>query len=500
MKNMKSVFLLSAGIVFASSFLSAAESLDNLLAGYMRNDLSVQKESGNMQKVLLQSEITDIEQGFSFQIETGTVTVTTGAEGSVKFSPKAEFSIPQAANLGISVSTDIEISWGSEDTDVVSNMSLGVSADIISDTAKKRKLTKIKSERTILEAKRSLQNTFVKAEKEFYTSLKKLYTLVSSVIDAEKDLYDDQLNFEQIKAQGYRTSSTKYRKAQMDVLAANHTVESKKRELMRETRIFAAKCGIMEFNYENAEDFLPTEIPLVEAVKIRSFGKDAYSEIEKAKWIQYINGLERDANGDFNLTASAGYTFKNSKTKSDTIDVGAKFKWLGTGLVASAGTSMPIGKDSFTPVYTFGVSVDPAAFKKASVQDEIEQIEISQEELDISSAEKSFFTAVIAQHSELSNIEWERTTYEESLDMYTGLEADMKKYYSQGIITESEYLSTKVNKENYRIKCITNRIEQIIYNADTKLMFVRDSELEAVGAGKTIDDSAAEKPEEENEE
>ena len=96
---------------------------------------------------------------------------------------------------------------------------------------------------------------------------------------------------------------------------------------------------------------------------------------------------------------------------------------------------------------------------------------------DIINAQTAFRTAVVAQRTELSNLQWEKSTYAESLDMYTTLEADMAKYYKQGYVTQSEYKSSQVNKENYRIKCIINRIDFLIYNNSTKALFVRDDEF-----------------------
>ena len=52
-----------------------------------------------------------------------------------------------------------------------------------------------------------------------------------------------------------------------------------------------------------------------------------------------------------------------------------------------------------------------------------------------------------------------------------------KTYFDRGLITESEYNSAKVNKENYQVQCLIDDIEMIIYNNDTKLLFTRDSEL-----------------------
>ncbi|MBQ1662414.1 MAG: hypothetical protein II054_07915, partial [Treponema sp.] len=116
--------------------------------------------------------------------------------------------------------------------------------------------------------------------------------------------------------------------------------------------------------------------------------------------------------------------------------------------------------------------MDPNAFRTVDLNNQIRDLEIEKENNDIINAQTAFRTAVVAQRTELSNLQWEKSTYAESLDMYTSLEADMAKYYKQGYVTQSEYKSSQVNKENYRIKCIINRIDFLIYNNSTKALFV----------------------------
>ena len=54
----------------------------------------------------------------------------------------------------------------------------------------------------------------------------------------------------------------------------------------------------------------------------------------------------------------------------------------------------------------------------------------------------------------------------------------MERYYKQGIISQSEWRAAVVNKENARIKNLVTRLDMIVYNNETKLLFYRDEELQ----------------------
>lgn len=457
-----------------------------LLEGYLRNNLEVQTLSGAMEREFLEHNITELSNGFRFKLATGTATFTMGSAGSITFKPSASLAVPQVANMTLSVSADIHID-DNDATDTLSNLSFSVGADILSASGKKRALSLLRAERDVLVAQRNLQNGFVKAETQFFEELKSLYNLASDVIKAEQELYDDQLSFDQIKAQGYRTTSSRYRTAQMQVLSDQHTVQSKRRELEREARIFASNCGTT-YEAEDPFDFLPSEIPEVELLKVSDFDREAYTKIENAQWTQKVNTLSREAETALTLTGSAGYTINNSLTKSDSVDAGAALTWNDTGLTVSAGASLPVGADSFAPVYTLGVSIDPLAFTLAKLNTRIEAIDASQEELAVQDAEQDYKTAVISQRSSRANLLWQKQTYDETYTLYEELEADMARYLRQGIISESEYRSSLVNKESARIKCLVTRLDMIVYNNETMLLFYRDEELRAPRAPKEAED------------
>lgn len=456
--------------------LWAEDDLQNLLTGYLSNNLELKKLSSQMQKTLMENQISNLSREFSFNISTGTITFATGDDWSIRFSPSANFVIPQTKNLGISVSSSLLFD-NKDETGTFSNSSIKLSMDIISNQPKNLEINNLKSQRKILEAQRNLQNGFVSAEKKFYETLKSLYEMSSKIISLEKNLYDHQLTLETLKSQGYTSSSTKYKTAQMNVLNDQHEFDSQKKVMEREVKIFCVQCNV-DYDFENPSDFLPREIPCVDPISVEDYDSKDYTKIESAKWNQYINNLERQMDEKISLKANAGFTFGNEKTKSHTVDLGSDFTWNDTGLKISAGANLPVGADSFTPVFTLGLSVDPNAIKTAKINNQISDLDIEMEGIEIRNAETAYQTSSVTQKSTLENILWEKKSCQESFDMYSGLESDMAKYYRQGYISLTEYKNSQVNKENFRIKMLVNNLNMIIYNDETRLLFVRDQEFQ----------------------
>lgn len=438
--------------------------------------MDLQNLATEVELKMLAQKSTGISNGLSFSISSGTIILLPGTDVNslvLEFSPSASVVIPQASNLSVSLSSTIDILSADKK---VSDTSLYISADIISGNSETRKINLLKAERNVLEAQRDLQNGFLSAEKEFYTNLRSLYLAAASITKAEKDLYDDQISFDEVKARGFTTSSSRYRAAQMAVLSDEHTIEISRRELEREIKIFASKCGV-DYNESYAMDFLPADIPMVEAVDVLSFESDSYTKTERALWTRQINEMTRSANKSLTLSAGAGFTLSNDYTKSDTIDAGTNLTWNGTGLRFNAGISVPVAAQSAMPALSFGVSADPNAFRLKSITERQEDVERRQEEIAIQSARNDYATQVIAQQTSLEDIRWSKDMNTVSYQMYSELEADNATYYERGIITESEWRNSQVNKENYRIQCIINDIDLILYNDTTCLLFCRDEEL-----------------------
>lgn len=451
--------------------------VQTLLEGYLQHDLTLKNLSAEASKKILEYSAAKISNGFSFKIETGTITINTGSNATARFSPSASIAVPQAKNFSFSVSSSVRID-DNEFTDTCTDTSFSAGIDLYSGVVKQRNVTLLKSERSVLEAKRKLQNGYLSAEKEFYTSLKSLYNTASEISSAEKNLYDDTLDFEEVKALEYETTSPKYRSANMKVISDWRTVESKRRELERNTKIFASKCGI-EYTGKNALSFLPSVIPEVKAVDVLDYNKKNYTEIESALWTQKINGLARAADTNVTLSANAGYTFKNTSTlnNSDTVDAGATLKLHDTGLSVNSGVSVPVDSTNHDPTYRLGLSFSPNPFRLAKISEAQEKLEIEQENISVLSAEKKYDTAVISQQTALDDLLWTKKNNEYMYTLYSDQERDLVQYYKQGFISQTEYMSAKVNKETYRIKQLVTAIDIILYNEETALLFCRDAEM-----------------------
>ena len=263
----------------------------------------------------------------------------------------------------------------------------------------------------------------------------------------------------------------------MNVLSDEHEIEVKKRTLVNDYRIFYIKCGY-RLTIDGESDFMklvPSDIVEVEALNIHDYDPKNYSSTEAAEWKNKINTMTRESNKNFSLSASGGYTFKSDRAKDtagnkhDTVDVGLDASY--GGITLSAETNIPI-MDNPSPSLTFSIGVTPNTFKKNKLEKQKEDLNVQQEKLDISSARRDLGTKAQEKDLQLADINWERTKNNENLALYESLENDMLKWYQQGVITESEYLSAKVNRQQASVTKIINLIDMIVYNCEIKTMFV----------------------------
>ena len=470
MKTHKLVFILLSLVnpVFCVELVPTAE----LLAAYLERDSELQSVAIDYEKSLLSYQTTQINNGFDITLSTEIMLFRKTSEGSsFTVTPSVKATVPQASNLGIELSGDFSVTSQKSSAD---DLSLDFSVDIISSSSLKREISLLKAERSVLEAKRKVESTALSKEKAFYESLKSLLSQISSIIAKEQDLYSDKISFEKIKAQGYAKTSSSYRRAELTVTSDEHEIEKLVHSLKNDYRIFYIKCG-KRLELEDELDFMalvPTDIPEVEAVSIRDYNPNAYTQTESAVWNHKINSMTRQADKNFSLAATGGFTFNNSSTNSNTVDLGLSSTF--GGITVSPTISLPVGTNSFTPAVSLQATLNPSTFKKNAITQKTYELEEEQEKMDIRNARISFGDKVTSMELELSNILWDRTTNLENLSMYQTLEADTASWFKQGIITESEYLSAKVNRQKCSVAQIQNLIEMILYNDTTTALFVSD--------------------------
>ena len=462
------LFYTLAALFYGRAASSPSCTTNDLFYAYLRNDSDLKNYTLELEKARLSYDGTKIENGFDVSLSTGTVTLKTADGGSkLEAKPSLSVSIPAASSLSLTVSgtqtfTENDVS--------VSDLSIAAGISLISEENSQRKVTLEKAKRSLLEAERNLKNASIDAENEFYTYLKIILTQTSELVELQLTLYDDRIDFEKIKAQGYSSSSSTYRLAQLKVVGDEHNVETAKRELLHQYLIFYRECG-MECDFTIETDFLalvPEDIVIVEPLDIESFIPDTYEETEEALWNHKINAMTREAAKTFTLGVNAGYTFENSNTGTDTADAGLS-STIG-GLTLYGGVSLPVNGEA-KPSYTASASLSPNTFRKNRITKKTNAVEEEIELLAIESARKNLGTEILSSKQSLSDIQWEKESNKQNYEMYAKLEKELAVWYEQGLITESEYLSAKTNAQKYKLSLVINDIEMIIYNDDVAVMF-----------------------------
>ena len=477
----KHFFLFSTSLFFLAIMNAEPQSSQRLpdtttlLLSYVENDAELKNLILAAKKSALSYQSAKIDTGFDVTLSSGSVTLQVNDDGTkLTAKPSVKMSLPQASNLSVTAQTN----FSSESSNTsLSNTSVAVGIDIISSAVISNKLTKLKAERAVTEAQRKIEKRAIAAEKEFYTALKSLLSSINNIMTKRQTLYEDSIDFEAKKVQGYSESSSTYRQAELKVISDQHEIDSAIHSFKYDCVVFYKKCGY-DLEIDDKADlmsFVPSGIDEVEPADILKFDKALYTEIENANWTYYINSMERSSKKNYGLSASAGYTFDNSITNSDSIDAGLS----GTfgGLTVGAGISLPVksSQSSISPAYTLSASLNPNTFRKNSITKKQNVLTEEQELLAIQTAESAYETKLVEFQQKLDTLLWEKKTVEENISMYGDLEKDMAQLYQQGYINETEYLSAKNNLNSSIIKKISNLIDLIIYNDDVISNFVSEN-------------------------
>lgn len=477
----KHFFLFSTSLFFLAIMNAEPQSSQRLpdtttlLLSYVENDAELKNLILAAKKSALSYQSAKIDTGFDVTLSSGSVTLQVNDDGTkLTAKPAVKMSLPQASNLSVTAQTN----FSSESSNTsLSNTSVSVGIDIISSAVISNKLTKLKAERAVTEAQRKIEKRAIAAEKEFYTALKSLLSSINTIMTKRQTLYEDSIDLEAKKVQGYSESSSTYRQAELKVISDQHEIDSAIHSFKYDCVVFYKKCGY-DLEIDDKADlmsFVPSGIDEVEPADILKFDKALYTEIENANWTYYINSMERSSKKNYGLSASAGYTFDNSITNSDSIDAGLS----GTfgGLTVGAGISLPVksSQSSISPAYTLSASLNPNTFRKNSITKKQNVLTEEQELLAIQTAESAYETKLVEFQQKLDTLLWEKKTVEENISMYGDLEKDMAQLYQQGYINETEYLSAKNNLNSSIIKKISNLIDLIIYNDDVISNFVSEN-------------------------
>lgn len=443
-----------------------------LQSGYINNDRTLAELEIKKQQAVLSAQKTFVQNGATLSVNTGTMsTKVVGDNTEISLSPNATIDLPALNDSSVTLKFPLSVTPGQSDSTEIDNAGVTLSTAIISKNKKSREVTLQKAERSVLEATRAVEKQKLSAQKEFLTELRALYSLLSEVVSAKNTVIEEQLDFDEIKIQGYSATSSKYRTASLEVQKAQRTVAEKQREFQHKFSEFAKNCGLENYEQLAADvETLVVEIPAAELKHLTDWDKELYSEIESAKWTNKINTLSREADIPFTLYADGGYSFSKDNLSSEN-DISMGLTAAYNGLSVSAGTVLPI-EDMSKPGFTLSFGWDMSTAKTKKIEKSEYTLAEKIEAIAIEDALEAYDDELTSTETSFRDLIWDKQQNEEQLAVYAELEKDMKNWFERGVITSTEYRQAQTNYESAQIDCVLTKIDYLLHNIELSLLFI----------------------------
>lgn len=463
--KVKSIFCFLCGIIFLNCTIFAL-SYEELLNSYLNNDSSLLEAELNLENAKLSKEQTLFNNEDSFTLSTGNVKLESkNSTTSVSLSPSLSYKMPTFSNSELKVTAPLSFQNDSSGFSAsLQNASVIFAADLISDKNDQIEINLQKADRTILEASRKVESRKIALEKSLLNEIKSLYSSKQAIMDAEENLLSKTNALTVLQIQGYSENSAKYRTALLSQKSAQFDLERQKKNFEFAEQKFTEKCNIQDFDLDNLE------IPLVEAINIEDFDKQKYSEIENATWTNYITALSTDSKKDFSLQAQGGVNLSANKNAfSPSVSGGLSGTY--NSITANVNVSVPLDKLEI-PGISFSLSWNPQFYKTKELADKTEKIKSQQEEISLQKTFQNYENSVSDFTTKKESLLWQYEKNLEEYNLYKELETDTKKWFDDGLISESDYNSAVSNYSKAKVSLISTKIELLIYNIDLKSLFV----------------------------
>lgn len=476
MKKTLRTLTVLCSVFFAASGLSAQTpqtTYDSLLSGYFDNDMKMKELNISVQQAEISYQKTLINNETTYQLSTGSLTVEAGNDTfGVSVSPEASVTMPDKGNLTLKASAPVSVKTDSGKTTMsLNNAGVTVSKDLISTADETTAINMMKAQRSLDEAYRKKYSRQIALEKEFLSALKSLFSSKSSALKAQSTLLEKQDSINTLKLQGYLESSSKYRSAVLAEKSAARKLEEAERSLNASLSSFAEKCGVKAEDIDLDSIVIPEE----QLISINEFDPSLYTELESAIWNQYINSRTRANKSDWTLSANGGVGISASTDeRTDTTasvkgGVSASYKEYS----GSANLNVPIGGKQ--PVsLTLSLTWKPSTTRTKSLDAQSEALTAQQEELTIEQARSSYEDTVENYETKRDNLLWQLEEETDEVEMYKALADDMKNWYDQGYIAESEYKNALTQYEDALAALQTTKIDFLTYNRDVQSLFIQE--------------------------
>ena len=410
-------------------------------------------------------------------------TATTG----IKTSPYASVSLPSYNNTGIKVSVPYSKAARTGNipgsSGVTQTQSLGtevtVSTDIYSKNAESRKYTLNLAQSEADTARQAAVEGISLTEKLFLQDIQGLLDDYMAVLDKELHEVKAEIQYNQIKAQGYAENSTKMRTAGLELLGASRERRNADFSFSASYRMFAESCGIAE----NIEPYtflaeLWDSIPVQAAVDIDCYDQSIYKPLIEAERQYVQNTAKRDiALSPFSIGAEAGYRLHKTQTSfgsvtdkelTHAVSGGLNMQFPGGKLYT--GVEVPIADPKNTAI-RLAFNWNPFALKYRKLEKRNAVLEAAIEQLKIEDAKERYQKQVQTSKTAKDQLVWQQNTVAAELSIYKQNAEDHAQWYKAGIISKVDSLQAELEYKKAEVRAAKAKTAVIIFNIDTALLF-----------------------------
>jgi hypothetical protein len=460
------IFAFFAIGVFCSESVDSI-SLESMLSNYIAQDSQIKNLALKYQQTLLSQKKSDVQNGFNVKLSTGQISVRTDV---FNMEPSLELSFPNLNGTRFLAKVPINFSK-KDDKSSLSGVDIGVKTEIWGNTKSNLELSEKRTERSVILAKRALENQILNIEIEFYKTLKSIYSNYSSLLSSENSLYEEKIDLELLQTQGYSANSVKYRIAQLEFGDVQRDVEQKKRDLEQSIVEFSSKCGLQN----------PLQLSLLANVEFAFVDEDfaslypmqKFDDVEQAEWDLNMLQSQILAEKAFNIYMDANYILNDSSyNNADTVKTGVSLS--GKGAELSAGVKIPIFKEEKNVSTQLLLTWNPTDLKTEKIENQNTDLDLQMAVLRCENAKTSYQEMIEDAILTKENLLWQQKMNLEEKVLYQELADDMETWFKRGYATDSENRMSQVKLQNALIQCKINEIDLLLNDLQTKIRFVRE--------------------------
>ncbi|MDR0663148.1 MAG: hypothetical protein LBF80_03595, partial [Spirochaetaceae bacterium] len=153
------------------------------------------------------------------------------------------------------------------------------------------------------------------------------------------------------------------------------------------------------------------------------------------------------------------------------VNTGLSLSWR--GISVSGGLEFPVGA-SGGPALKLSLGLDSEAMSLSPLKKEEKALAAQKERIEIENLVKIWESLLAETERKRSDLLWQRDERAEQFELYSELLTDMRVWFEQGVISESEYRKAEANMENARYNCLITDTDMILYQIEASLYIITE--------------------------